>query len=199
MPAEDRRSDEKLDERLRLVIEQLKKDFQQLTRLTDTKAFDALATPNKGQAEYVAQQMQAVGGLKKAADLSQSLSQFLGPEYVVSRDGHKIQIYNANFSPVAVFEENTLKIGPEEALAHFAQGALDDPTRAALAAIEEAQAEMRIASSEQGDEGSEADWEQVRAEALRILQAEMLDRPDAHLTYVRDRIKSVFEHGTVES
>ena len=48
-------------------------------------------------------------------------------------------------------------------------------------------------------EGSAEDWEQVRAEALRILQTEMLDRPDAHLAYVRKLIKPVFEHGAVES
>lgn len=49
------------------------------------------------------------------------------------------------------------------------------------------------------DDGSDEDAQAVRDEVLRLLQADLLDKPQNHLDYVRDRIKSVFEHGAVES
>jgi hypothetical protein len=49
------------------------------------------------------------------------------------------------------------------------------------------------------DEGSEADWQKVKDEVLRLLQAELLDTPASHLAYVRNRIKPVLDHDAVES
>jgi chromosomal replication initiation ATPase DnaA len=48
------------------------------------------------------------------------------------------------------------------------------------------------------DEGSEADWQDVVAEVLRLLGAELLDTPSSHLAYIRERIKPVIENGPVE-
>jgi hypothetical protein len=42
--------------------------------------------------------------------------------------------------------------------------------------------------------GSKADWDEVKLEVLKILQAESLDQPASHLAYVRNRIKPVFDH-----
>jgi hypothetical protein len=49
------------------------------------------------------------------------------------------------------------------------------------------------------DEGSEADWLAVKDEVLKLLQMELLDSPESHLAYIRERLKPVFEHGAVES
>jgi hypothetical protein len=59
--------------------------------------------------------------------------------------------------------------------------------------IKQASEKTEAASKE--IEGTEEDWEQVRAETLRILRAEMLDTPEQHLTFVRNQLKSVVEHG----
>ena len=39
------------------------------------------------------------------------------------------------------------------------------------------------------DKGTAADWEKVKREALRLLGAERLDRPELHLAYVRSRLR----------
>jgi len=39
------------------------------------------------------------------------------------------------------------------------------------------------------DEGTAADWEKVKREALRLLGTERLDEPAAHLAYVRSRLR----------
>ncbi len=39
------------------------------------------------------------------------------------------------------------------------------------------------------DEGTAADWEKVKTAALRLLGAERLDEPAAHLAYVRSRLR----------
>jgi pyruvate/2-oxoglutarate dehydrogenase complex dihydrolipoamide acyltransferase (E2) component len=49
------------------------------------------------------------------------------------------------------------------------------------------------ASPAREDEGSDEDWYQVKLEALRLLQAG-LETPEAHLSYIRGRIKQVFDH-----
>ena len=43
------------------------------------------------------------------------------------------------------------------------------------------------------DEGSDEDWHQVKLEVLKVLQAG-LETPEAHLNYIRGRIKQVFDH-----
>jgi hypothetical protein len=48
------------------------------------------------------------------------------------------------------------------------------------------------------NEGSEADWQEVKTEVLRLLQAK-LDTPASHLAFVRERIEPVFDYGPVES
>jgi hypothetical protein len=46
-----------------------------------------------------------------------------------------------------------------------------------------------------GDLGTDQDWERVKSEALRLLHADRLDSPEAHLAYIRERIKPVLDHG----
>jgi hypothetical protein len=58
------------------------------------------------------------------------------------------------------------------------------------------------ASSKEADdlnEGSDPDWQEVKAEALRLLQVQSLDAPSSHLDYIQERIKPVLDHGTMES
>jgi hypothetical protein len=42
------------------------------------------------------------------------------------------------------------------------------------------------------DEGTEEDWLLVREEVLKRIHADRLDTPEAHLAYVRARLKSVY-------
>ena len=49
------------------------------------------------------------------------------------------------------------------------------------------------------NEDSDPDWQDVKAEALRLLQVQSLDAPSSHLTYIQERIKPVLDHGAVES
>jgi hypothetical protein len=53
-------------------------------------------------------------------------------------------------------------------------------------------------SSQHEDDGDEADWQAVKLEVLRLLQAEMLDTPASHLAYVRERINPVRGHDLVQ-
>jgi hypothetical protein len=53
-------------------------------------------------------------------------------------------------------------------------------------------------SSQHEDEGDEADWQAVKLEVLRLLQAEMLDTPASHLAYIRERINPVLGHDLIQ-
>jgi len=49
------------------------------------------------------------------------------------------------------------------------------------------------------NEGNDIYWQEVKAEALRLLQVQLLDAPASHLAYIQERIKPVLDHGTMES
>jgi hypothetical protein len=49
------------------------------------------------------------------------------------------------------------------------------------------------------NEDGDPDWQEVKAEALKLLQAQSLDAPSSHLAYIQERIKPVLDHGTMES
>jgi hypothetical protein len=51
--------------------------------------------------------------------------------------------------------------------------------------------ERATAAVEDADEPTEADWEEVRRRALEIVGANLLDAPERHLAYVRERIAGV--------
>jgi hypothetical protein len=84
------------------------------------------------------------------------------------------------------------------------EAAYASPTEAAaLAAVDEAinpaPFEPEIPqSSQHEDDGDEADWQAVKLEVLRLLQAEMLDTPASHLAYIRERINPVLGHDLVQ-
>jgi hypothetical protein len=86
------------------------------------------------------------------------------------------------------------------------EAAYASPTEAAaLAAVDEAinpdpaPFEPEISqSSQHEDDGDEADWQAVKLEVLRLLQAEMLDTPASHLAYIRERINPVLGHDLVQ-
>lgn len=54
-------------------------------------------------------------------------------------------------------------------------------------------------STAQEDEGIAAHWQEIKAEVLRLLQADSLDTPASHLAYIRERINPAFDHDTMES
>jgi hypothetical protein len=75
------------------------------------------------------------------------------------------------------------------------------PTEAAaLAAVDEAinpaPFEPEISQSSQHED--DGDWQAVKLEVLRLLQAEMLDTPASHLAYIRERINPVLGHDLVQ-
>ena len=75
------------------------------------------------------------------------------------------------------------------------------PTEAAaLAAVDEAinpaPFEPEIPQSSQHED--DGDWQAVKLEVLRLLQAEMLDTPASHLAYIRERINPVLGHDLVQ-
>jgi hypothetical protein len=74
---------------------------------------------------------------------------------------------------------------------------VDAYLRALTVALEVAP--LPVIANENSDEGSEADWQEIKAEALRLLQAELLDSPSSHLAYIQERIRPVIDHGTMES
>ncbi|PZA10131.1 hypothetical protein DNX69_20135 [Rhodopseudomonas palustris] len=47
-------------------------------------------------------------------------------------------------------------------------------------------------------DGSNADWQEVKIEALKILGADLLDSPFSHLAYLRERLKPVIDRGALE-
>jgi hypothetical protein len=57
------------------------------------------------------------------------------------------------------------------------------------AVIEKPARNVAIAPGRAADEGTAADWEKVKREALRLLGAERLDKPAVHLAYVRSRLR----------
>jgi hypothetical protein len=49
------------------------------------------------------------------------------------------------------------------------------------------------------DEQIETAWQEIRTEALKLLQAQSLVAPASHLAYIQERIKPVLDHGAIES
>lgn len=45
---------------------------------------------------------------------------------------------------------------------------------------------------------SDPDWQEVKAEALSLLEARSLDAASSHLAYIQERIKPVLDHGAME-
>lgn len=78
-----------------------------------------------------------------------------------------------------------------------------EPTKRAqrpLPLIEERPAFAAPLKADDGpNEGNDIYWQEVKAEALRLLEVQLLDAPAAHLAYIQERIKPVLDHGTMES
>ena len=94
-------------------------------------------------------------------------------------------------------------LGEVDATSLSHEAAYASPTEAAAVAVDEAinpaPFEPEIPqSSQHEDDGDEADWQAVKLEVLRLLQAEMLDTPASHLAYIRERINPVLGHDLVQ-
>lgn len=53
--------------------------------------------------------------------------------------------------------------------------------------------------ADEPDERTEIHWQEIRTEALRLLQVQSLVAPASHLAYIQERIKPVLDHGAIES
>jgi two-component system cell cycle sensor histidine kinase PleC len=93
-------------------------------------------------------------------------------------------------SKLHIGTEVTVSFPPERVMSALVPIA-DDPSAVEANLIE---AHTRAAASKGDDRGTDADWQYVKLEVLKILQTESLDTPAAHLTYIRDLIKPVFDH-----
>ncbi|ABD88334.1 hypothetical protein [Rhodopseudomonas palustris] len=62
----------------------------------------------------------------------------------------------------------------------------------------EATTPVGVVALPEAADGTAEDWQNVKAEAMRLLQVELLDSPASHLAYIRTRTAPIVEHGHVE-